>query len=151
METKFKEAEKRERKAIQWFVSQNPECKDLEINPIGDFSSDDFTMWSGNTHITGEIKIRTFEWDKYPTVVIELDKLNRLTEKNEENFRLYNGKLYYFAFYPKSRNLLIFDMMNTPMTITYEWCPVTTMADKGSKWKAMVNYKLEDAIMNIKY
>ena len=38
--------------------------------------------------------------------------------------------------------------MNTPTTLTYEWCPIATASPKrGSKYKAMVNYKIEDAII----
>ena len=58
------------------------------------------------------------------------------------------NKLYYYAAYPMSRKVLIFDIIKTPTTLSYEYCPIATAGpNRGSKYKAMVNYKIEDAIV----
>jgi len=150
--SKFTTAEQRERKAIDWFINSNPIHKIDEISEVGSFKSNDFKFFSGGTHIIAEIKIRDFESNKYPTVVIDLDKINRILNENEQSYRIYRSKFLYLAFYPKSRDLLIFDVMNTPSTLTYEWAPVTTMdPSRGYKNKVMMNFKIEDAITIIKY
>ena len=153
MNTTFKHYETRERKFMNWYINLKPEHKLEEESEIGSFKRNDFIMTSGSTYVMGEIKVRTFEYDKYQTAVIELDKVNALMEL----FQPYNqmgsiNKLYYYAAYPKSRKILIFDILNTPTTLSYEWCPVAT-ADKsrGKKSKAMVNYKIEDAIGSINF
>jgi hypothetical protein len=145
--------ETRERKFINWFINLKPEHKLDEISPIGSFQRNDFIMISGTSYILGEVKIRTFEWDKYDTAVIELDKINALTEIYEPFNRIgkNHNKLFYFAVYPKSRKILIFDILNTPSTITYEWCPITTAKDIGNKFKSMANYQITDAIIKIDY
>lgn len=149
---KIEKAESRERKAIMFFEQNHDTFKIEELSTIGDMGDNDFMAYSGRTHIMGELKIRTFEHDKYPTAVIELDKVTRLMNKNQENHILNNTQLWYVAIYPKDRTFLIFDIMNTPMTLSYEYCPKVTMdQSKGKKYKTMANFKIEDAIYKWKY
>jgi hypothetical protein len=149
MSETFKTYEKRERKFIDWYINQKPEHKMEEESEIGSFKRNDFIMTSGSCYVMGEVKVRTFEHDKYPTAVIELDKINALMEL----FQPYNQmgdchKLFYYAAYPMSKKVLIFDIMTTPTTLTYEYCPIATAGpNRGSKHKAMVNYKITDAIV----
>ena len=143
----FNGYEKRERKFLNWYINLKSEHKLEEESAIGSYERNDFVMLSGRTYVMGEIKIRTFEWDKYPTAVLELDKVEALVDKFQSYHQMgQTNKLYYYAVYPKSRTILIFDIMTSPGTLTYEWCPITTAKDKGYKWKAMMNYKLKDAI-----
>jgi hypothetical protein len=149
---KINQAEKRERKAIMYFEQNHNEFNIEEISVIGDMGFNDFTAYSGRTHIMGEIKIRTFNHDKYPTAVIELDKVNRLMTLNQDNYRLNNTQLWYVAIYPEDKTFLIFDIMNTPMTLTYEYCPKVTMDENSGKtYKTMANFKIEDAIYKWQY
>lgn len=150
MGTTFKEYETRERKFMDWYINLKPEHKMEEESEIGSFKRNDFIMMSGNSYVMGEVKVRTFEHNKYPTAVIELDKINALMEL----FQPYNqmggdsNKLYYYAAYPMSRKVLIFDILKTPTTLSYEYCPIATAGpNRGNKYKAMVNYKIEDAIV----
>jgi hypothetical protein len=150
--SKFTTAEQRERKAIEWFINSNPTHKIDEISPIGNFASNDFKFFSGGTHIVAEVKIRDFESNKYPTAIINMDKINRILNENDESYRLFKSKFLYFAFYPKSRELYIFDLMNTPTTISYQWTAATTMGvNKERSYKPMLNFRFEDAISIIKY
>lgn len=149
----FNDYEKRERKFLKWFLDEKCyKCKLEEESRIGSFKRNDFVITSGNTYIMGEIKIRSFEFDKYPTVVIELDKVSALMDIFSDYNRMgENNKLYYYAIYPKSRKILIFDIINTPSTLSYEWCPIATASDKGNKTKVMVNYKINDNTIEIDY
>lgn len=151
---KFNDYEKRERKFLNWYLEEKCyKCKLEEESAIGSKERNDFVISSGRTiYIMGEIKIRTFEWDKYPTAVIELDKINALMNK----FEIYHqmgetNKLYYYAAYPKSRKILVFDIMDTPSSLSYEWCPITTAEDRGKRKKAMVNYPINKAVIEINY
>jgi hypothetical protein len=150
---KMNDYETRERKFINWFIDLKLEHKLDEVSPIGSGNRSDFVMISGNTYILGEVKIRDIEWNKYPTAVIELDKINALMNIFQPFYQMgkNHNKLYYFAAYPKSRKVLVFDIINTPTTLTYEYCPITTAYDRGNKYKAMVNYKLTDAVLTINY
>jgi hypothetical protein len=147
MKTSFDKYEKVERKFIEWYIKSDPLHKLDEISPIGSYNRNDFVMLSGNSYILGEVKVRSFEWDKYPTAVIELDKVQALTRMFEP-FRIMGetNKLYYYAVYKKSRTILIFDLLTTPMTLSYEWCPITTAEDKGNKYKVMANFSINNAI-----
>jgi hypothetical protein len=149
----FDDYEKRERKFLNWYLNDRCyKCKLEEESPIGSYERNDFVILSGRTYIMGEIKIREFESDKYPTAIIELDKINALMEKFQPYYQMgKTNKLYYYAAYPKSRKILVFDIMNTPSTITYEFCPITTASDKGNKMKAMINYAIDNAITEINY
>jgi Holliday junction resolvase-like predicted endonuclease len=148
----FINAEIAERKAIKHLTSLFNDIEILEISQVNDYSDNDFIAVTGKTYFMGEVKIRTFNTEKYPTAIIELDKVNRLMNKNEEQYRLRGQQLYYFAFYREDRRLLVFDMINTPSTLTYEWCPISTMdPSRGNKYKAMVNYDINKAIINVKY
>ena len=80
MNTTFKQYETRERKFMNWYINLKPEHKLEEESEIGSFKRNDFIMTSGSTYVMGEIKVRTFEYDKYQTAVIELDKVNALME-----------------------------------------------------------------------
>jgi hypothetical protein len=143
--------ETRERRFINWFINQKKEHKLEELSQIGSGERNDFVMVSGNTYIMGEVKVRTFELDKYPTAILELSKLKALTELFNPYRKMDdNAKLLYFAVYPQSRTIALIDLINTPMTISYEWCPITTAADNGSCEKVMVNYNINDVI-KIKY
>lgn len=149
---KFHHSELRERKAIEWFINSNPIHKIDDISPVGNFASNDFKFFSGNTHIIGEVKIRDFEYNKYPTALINQEKIQRILLENEESYRLMRSKFYYFAFYPKSRNLLVFDVMNTPSTLTFEYTANTTMGEnKKYSYRPMMNFKIEDAILTLNY
>ena len=148
----FKEYEKRERKFLHWYINSKSEHKLEKESEIGSYERNDFIMTSGNTYIMGEIKIRSFEHDKYDTSLLELEKVRGLMEK----FELYHqmgetNKLYYYAVYPKDRTILVYDIINTPSTLSYEWCPVSTAKDWGQKRKIMVNYQIDDATITIKY
>jgi hypothetical protein len=151
----FKEYEQRERKFLHWYISSEKcnNCKLEEESPIGSKERNDFVISSGRTiYIMGEIKIRSFEHDKYDTSLLELDKVKGLMDK----FEIYHqmgetNKLYYYAVYPTDRTILVYDIINTPSTLSYEWCPVSTAEDWGKKRKIMLNYKIEDAIIKIKY
>lgn len=143
----FTEYEKKERKFLNWYINHKEEHKIFDESEIGSYECNDFVMLSGRTYVMGEIKMRSFEYDKYPTVVIELDKVNRLMKKFLPYYQMgKTNKLYYYAVYKKSRKILVFDIMNTPSTITYEMCPKTTAEDNGWELKPMVNYKLEDVL-----
>lgn len=145
--------ELRERKFLQWYLDNKCEnCKLEEVSDIGSKERNDFVILSGRTYIMGEIKVRKIESDRHSTAVIELDKINALMELFQPWYQMgETNKLVYYAVYPKSRKILLFDIMKTPSTLTYEWCPVSTAEDKGSKRKAMVNYKVTDAITEINY
>ena len=152
MKENFINAEKRERKAIDWFINSNPIHRIDDISPIGNFASNDFKFWSGNTHIVGEVKIRDFASNQYPTAIIDMDKISRILIENEECHRLYRSQFFYFAFYPKSRDLLVFDVKNTPSTITYEYTRATTMDPTSPyRYKPMLNFKVADAIIRLTY
>lgn len=151
MKNNFINAEEKERRAINYLPKLFPEIEIEEISDIQNFSSHDFMAISGTTYFRGEVKIRSFNHDKYPTAVLELTKVNKLINENTEDFITQNRQLYYFTFYREDKMLLVFDIYNTPTTITYEYCPKTTMGDNTKKHKAMVNYKIEDAIIKIKY
>jgi len=154
MSTTFNEYETRERKFIDWYINLKPEHKMEEVSQIGSFKRNDFIMLSGSCYVMAEVKVRTFNYDKYPTAVIELNKVNSLMELFQPYNKMGgdNNKLYYYAAYPMSRKVLIFDIIKTPTTLSYEYCPITTAGpnrgpNRGSKYKAMVNYKIEDAIV----
>ena len=148
----FNNAEKRERKALDWFINLKDEHKLVEETSIGSYGYNDFIILSADTYIMGEIKIREIEHDKYQTAIIEMDKINNLINKNNDAHRLRSQQLYFFSFYPKDRTLLVFDVMNTPSTITYNYCNKTTSESNGEAlWKPMVNYKITDAIIKINF
>jgi hypothetical protein len=148
----FRQYETRERSFIEWYINSKGEHKLEEESEIGSGKRNDFIMLSGRTYVMGEVKVRTFEFDKYPTAVIELSKIKGLTDIFQPYYQMgKKNKLYYYAVYPQSRKILMFDVLESPTTLTYEWCPVTTAAKRGSKYKTMVNYKIEDAIEIINY
>lgn len=142
----FINAEARERKAIKWYVSQKMGIVEIsEISDIGSFKSSDFNFTSGKTFCVGEVKIRSFSSDKYPTAVLELDKVKRLMELGIDYVST-KHQILYFAFYEGDRKLLIFDISNTPHTLSYKYSPVSSCEDRGSKHKVMCEFKIEDAI-----
>lgn len=148
----FDKYENRERKFINWLIDLREEHKLDEISPVGSYQRNDFIMISGHSYVLAEVKIRSFEWDKYQTAVIELDKIKSLAEM----FQPFNqmgekNRLLYYAVYPKSRTILVFDILNTPSTLTYEYSPVATAINIGNKYKTMVNYKINEAIEKITY
>jgi len=147
----FNEYEQRERKFLRWY-NDRYNTKLIEESPIGSYDYNDFVILSGRTHIMGEIKIRDIEVNKYPTAVLELSKVNNLMEKFRDYYKMgKTNKLYYYAAYPKSRTILVFDIMNTPSTLTYEMAPRTTASFSTYEQKAMVNYNISDAITIINY
>jgi len=148
----FKDYETRERKFIHWYIGLKEEHKLEEESEIGSFKRNDFIMLSGRTYVMGEVKVRTFEYDRYSTIVLELDKVKSLMDLFQPYNQMGDGnRLYYYAAYPQSRKILIFDIMNTPSTLTYEWCPVATAEDRGKKYKTMVNYNIENVVEIIEY
>jgi len=142
----FINAELRERKAISWYIKKKQGVVELnEISDIGSFKSSDFNFTSGNSFCVGEVKIRSFNSDKYPTVVLELDKVKRLMELGV-NYISTNFKVLYFAFYEGDKKLLIFDISKTPHILSYKYSPVSSCEDRGFKHKIMCEFKIEDAI-----
>ena len=76
-----------------------------------------------------EVKVRGFEDTKYPTAYIEVNKINSIIEEFDSAPLL---NLAYYAFYPLSKKLYIFDVLNTPHTIKLGLpLPKTTNGDKG--------------------
>lgn len=151
---RFTNYETRERKFLNWYMDNKCEkCKYDDVSEVGNYSSNDFIITSANTYVMGEIKIRTFEFDKYPTAVIELDKVNRLTEKFVDYHQMGStNKLLYYAVYPNSRKILIFDLLGENKGITFEWCPVATAdPSKGKKLKAMVNFDITKPYQTIEF
>jgi hypothetical protein len=143
---KFNTAEARERKAIDWYVKIKDGSVELnDVSDIGSFKPIDFIFTSGNTFCVGEVKIRSFAHDKYPTAVLELDKVTSMMKQGIDYLST-NHQILYFAFYEESRKLLIFDVKNTPHTLSYKHSPVSSCEDRGSKHKVMVEFKIEDAI-----
>jgi Holliday junction resolvase len=61
-----------------------------------------------------EIKVRGFEDTTYPTAYIEVNKIKAIIEEFKSAPML---NLAYYAFYPLSKKLYIFDILNTPHTM----------------------------------
>lgn len=147
----FKKSEIRERKFIKWFIDLKPEHKEFSISEVGDFSENDFVITSGSTYIMGEVKIREIEYNKYDTIILELSKVQRLTEKFKQ-YKSMSSKLLYFSVHPKSRKVLVFDIINTPGTITYEYAwRQTSDKTKGKDWKPCINYNIKDVLFEINF
>jgi hypothetical protein len=143
---KFNIAEKRERKAIKWYSEIKQGIVEInEISEIGSYNTTDFLFTSGNTFCVGEVKIRSFTHDKYPTAVLELDKVMSLMKKGTDYVST-NHQILYYAFYEDDRKLLIFDVKNTPFTLSYKYSPVSSCEDRGFKHKVMAEFKITDAI-----
>lgn len=150
----FEEYESRERKFLDWYVTTKKNIELINVSPIGSFDRKDFTAYSGRTFIMGEIKIRNISYNKYPTVILELDKIQSLTKLFEKEHRLSGNtaKLLYYAVYPNSRKVLIFDILRTAVTLSFNFSPITTTdKSRGYVWKTMANYKLEDALEIIEF
>jgi len=143
----FNKAETAERRAIKWFARiKGSKIEMNNISEIGSYADEDFTFTSGQTYVVAEVKIREFESSKYDTACLELDKINRLMKKGVD-YAAANVSILYFAFYKPDRKLYIFDLMNTPHTMTYKSCPVSTMdKSRGMVHKPICEYKLSDAI-----
>lgn len=143
----FNQAEAIERKCIKWFAKHKGQMVELNtISEVGSYADEDFTFTSGRTFVVAEVKVRDFSSDKYPTAYLELDKVNRLMKKGVD-YAVTNPQILYFAFYKGDKKLLIFDLLNTPFTMVYKSCPVSTMdMSRGYIHKAMVQFKVEDAI-----
>ena len=138
--TRSEQAETRERRFIGWWLDKHPLIESISISEIGDKERSDFRfMYQEKEHI-GEVKIRTFEYDKYDTIIIEMDKINDLLKDAVKT----KGRVIYFAVYPESRCYFIIDVMKIPNTISYEHCPKATVEDIGMKNKVMLNFKLSD-------
>ena len=150
MKNNYDKAEERERRFIDWYINTKQEHKIDTISPIGSYNRNDFTFYSGRTFIIAEVKIREFEYDKYPTIILESSKVDALLENFSDEIINQSAKIYYYAVYPKSKKILVFDLLKTPHTKTIEHCPVSTMdPSKGHKRKIMNNYKITDSIINI--
>ena len=147
----FNKCEIRERKFIDWFIKSKPEHKEFSISKVGDFNHNDFIMTSGSTYIVGEVKIRETEYNEHNTIILELSKVLRLTEIYKE-FKSMNSRLYYFSVHPKSRKILVFDIINTPTTISYKYAwKQTSNKINGKVWKPCVNFNITDAVIEINF
>jgi hypothetical protein len=143
----FNKAESRERKALIYLEKIKEEIKIEQLTKIGSYEPYDGLLWSGRTYMLVEVKIRDFEWDKYPNVYIEFDKINRLIQYNINANITESRQPYFFSIYPKSRKILIFDIMNTPIKIENIWTWKSTMdKSKGKCWKAMATFPINNAI-----
>ena len=152
---KVKQYESRERRFINYYINNKClNCKAEYISPEGSFDNKDFIFYSGRTTLNmGEVKVRDIDHNKYDTAIIQVDKVYYLTNQFLDCLQQdERAKLLYFAVYPKTRTIMVFDMMNTPSTITMEWCDkVTAKPELGKVKKPMVNYKYEDALQIIKF
>lgn len=154
MEENFKHYEKRERKALNHYfkIKGIDTFSDINHEEAGNFSTYDSIFKSGSTIITAEVKIREFKHDKYPTIILEMDKVNRLFKEFLPKYvKDKRNRLLYYAFYRGDRKLLIFDLMNTPSTNTIELCPKTTAGNSEMVFKAMCNFTINNAIEKINY
>jgi hypothetical protein len=144
---KFNNAEKRERDALNYFEKIKEDIIIEEVTQIGSYEPYDGILWSGRTYMLVEVKIRDFEWDKYPNAYIEFDKINRLIQYNLDANIKEGRQPYFFSIYPKSRKALVFNIMDTPIKIENIWTWKTTMdKSKGKCWKAMATFPINNAI-----
>jgi hypothetical protein len=136
----FTKAETRERRFIEWWIGNHTECTLIETSEVGSFGRNDFKFRKNDNEFIAEVKIRTFIYDKYDTIVIEMDKVNHLLKEAVKT----KARVLYFAVYPESRCYFVIDVMSIPSTISYEYCPRTTVEDRGMTDKVMLNYRLTD-------
>jgi hypothetical protein len=148
----FKFREERERKFINWFINSSNDHKIDEITPIASGGRYDFIFFSANTHIIGEVKVREIEWNQYPTAIINQSKIFGILQQEAQTIKTFNSKVLYFAAYPKNRKILVFDVLNTPSTITIEWVKETTCDPSSTEGFApMMNFPIGSAILTIDY
>jgi hypothetical protein len=147
----FIEAEKRERRLL---TKLDAKLNELHLIAISDISS--FKPYDAIGAINGqlgyiEVKIRECAPDTHQTVWIEKEKVDRIIAEMKTIEGLRNVKIYLISAYTKTKEVLLFSLLDTPHIIMLDqYCPDTTMADNGSKNKDMLAYKIEDAIMRIK-
>ena len=156
MEKDFKKAEKRERDCLKYLELNNPlEYKGIGITEIGSYYPYDGIghVKDGNFKKMGyvEVKIRDFNSSDYPTAYLEKKKVDNLIEFSRTEEYIPSSNFYYFAVYPKSKEVYVFNILSTPHTLELNVrCPKTTMGNTEMINKDMVAFKLEDAILKIK-
>lgn len=153
MENSFKEAEKRERACLMWLKENKPnDYHHLAISDIGAYEAYDAIGYT-NIQDKGfrmayiEVKIRDFVDSTYPTAYLEKQKVDKLIELLKSDKALPSAELHYYAAYPKSKKIYVFDILSTPHTLVLDVpCPKTTMGNKETVLKDMLSYNLNDAI-----
>jgi hypothetical protein len=151
MAATFNESEERERRFIKWYINQNPLHKEFEITEIGSKKHYDFIMTSGSSYIMGEVKVRTFDHNKYDTIYLEFSKLGYLCNEFI-SIKANKSYLYYYSVHPSSRTCLVFDLLNTKHTIEYNYADrVTCLPSMGKVSKPYHTYDINDAVQTIKF
>jgi hypothetical protein len=144
MKNKFNEYSKREREMLE-LISPSLNLKIESTTDIDGYDSFDFTGYINRQYILGEIKCRDFEHNKYPTAYLELDKLNRIMDENKEAYIKENRIPHLLCFYNDGIALL-FNLMDTPITIEYKWAwKCTADKSKGKTHKAFIALPIEKA------
>jgi len=116
------------------------------FSKVNSYASYDAIMTFNGEEAIVEVKIREIFADQFSTAFLELNKLNRLKEKQKELAKKgQDFKLHYYAFYPKSKKLIIFDLLTTPYFKRSVWAPRTTAQGGSQKIeKIMCEFDLED-------
>ena len=151
MAATFKESEERERRFIRWYIDNNPIHKEFEISDIGSKKHYDFIMTSGSCYVIGEVKVRTFEHNKFESIYLDFPKLQYLCNEFI-NFKMNKSVLYYYSVHPSSRTCLVFDLLNTNHKVEYNYADkITCKPEDGKTWKPYHTYLVKDAVQTIKF
>jgi len=141
----FKQCEQRERMLLQHITVINPRFKVVSHSRTNSYATYDSIMEQDSKAAIVEVKVRDIKADRYPTAFLEYAKLNRLLQKQKElKERGEELELKYYAFYPLSKELYIFDLNTCPYTKSSVWAARTTAQGGSAKvQKIMVEFNLQ--------
>lgn len=150
MSKSFREYENVERTLLNFLPSVSPDFTVIDLSKINSFAHYDAIMeYLGQRSIV-EVKVRKTQYDAYPTAFLELGKLQRLLKIQKDftkNSKDIEYGCFYYAFYPASKMLLMFDLNNCQYSITTRYAPKFTAGSNNEMVKKeFIELRIEDAI-----
>lgn len=103
------------REIFKSYCKQQKWCK-VNKESKNDYAPWDISYYSGTTQIIGEIKVREYSSDSFPTWILELDKLQALRELQAKQP---STKITYINHFPDNITL-IWDLTNLDETQLYQ-------------------------------
>jgi hypothetical protein len=145
----FNQCEQRERNYLDVLNKIRPEeFSKARYSKVNSYATYDALITHQGIESIVEVKIREIESTKFSTAILEMNKINRLKAKQKELAEKgQHYELKYYAFYPKSKKLYIFDLNTTPYFKRSFWAnKFTAQGGAGKVQKIMAEFDLDDGI-----
>lgn len=150
----FEKKSQREQQAIDWFTTAKKEQGEFVLNTRtdGQFDSFDFWIYSGETEMLAETKVREditgAQAIKWGGPIFEFKKLSGMVEYKEKYG--HNNPIYYFNFFKDG--LYIYEISDDPTMYTWQSKKLPKNSyDKQMVWKCVTFLQPNNLVEIIKY